>query len=100
MPSPDQLSSARLDLARALWTYGEDQLWPAVLELGHDDIQLIRTVAAARLDDQPERLRRYKRVQLEVLASSAVQILENAPRPLARAEPREIRHMPARLRGW
>lgn len=97
---PNSPASQRLDIARALWAFGEDAVLAQVDSLDDGQVAAIAAICRTRLGYEPIERRTLKEVRVAMLATSAIQLIEGAPRDLARSFARNSAAMPARLRGW
>jgi hypothetical protein len=93
------IPTSRLGLARALWCFGEDDLWPRVLALPLPVLADICRLAGQMSNPDTERQWGHRITKSSALALAAIAVLVGKSRYPARREARDRKHLPSRLRG-
>ena len=88
-----------LSLARLLWWYGEDALWPRALDLAPEQVAALATSFARLRADPAEVARRWPAAPRHDahLLLPTIGLLEGTPRPARRRQRRSVSGMPAVL---
>ena len=88
-----------LSLARLLWWYGEDDLWPRALELAAEQVAALATTFAVLRADPVDVARRWPGAPRHDahLLLPAIGLLEGAERPAVRRHRRATAGMPGVL---
>ncbi len=88
-----------LSLARLLWWYGEDDLWPRALDLAPEEVAALATAIAELRADPVEVSRRWPSAPRHdaPLLLPTIGLLEGASRPAVRRHRRPTAGMPGTL---
>ncbi|HCT75141.1 MAG TPA: hypothetical protein DGT23_00810 [Micromonosporaceae bacterium] len=90
--------AARLLVARALWAYGEDHLWPQATQLPSEAVTAIEHLARRIYVLGTTQWSGRRLTRKTAMAVAAVNILEdNHQRKLARQRQRDSKHIPSAL---
>jgi hypothetical protein len=92
----------RTSLAEDLWRYGEDELWTRVLTASDRTMERIGERAMWHAVNGPHAKDGSSMLLPKALALAAIEVLEEAPRPLRRERRRPARDFPGvpRVRGF
>lgn len=94
------VTTSPLSLARMLWWYGEDELWPRALELAPARVAgLAKEFGRLYLDDAKVERLWPQAPKHAYLLLPVIRLLEGKPRPAARSRRRPEKNMPEVLRA-